>query len=114
MNLKARDVLDMAEKILEALDSLKDILIFPEDIVLNEKVIFTDDFTGDVRVCVIPCKEEITEKENVACMLDRLATITDNNGAEYLEILRKDYLEKNYSHFGLLALLEDMKREAGS
>ena len=113
MKLNAREVLDLTGKILDALDSLKDILIFPEDLVLNEKVIFIDDVEGTVRICVIPGKGEMTEKENIAFLLGRLGTVTDDRGAEYLEILKKEYLEKNYSHYGLLALTEDMKREAG-
>lgn len=113
MELTTRDVLDLVGRILDALDNLKDILIFPEDMVLNEKVIFIDDVTGKVRICVIRGNDDVTEKENVASLLDRLTALTDEKGAEYLDIFRKEYLERNYSHSGLLALLEDMKREAG-
>ncbi len=109
----AAEVLDLIGRIMDALDSLKDILIFPEDIILSEKVIFTDDVTGKVRICVIHGNCENGEKESVAYLIDRLKKITDLRGAEYLEILKREYLEHNYSRRGLLALIEDMKREAG-
>ncbi len=114
MDLSATEVLELAGMILDALDSLKDILIFPEEIILNEKVIFTDDVTGTVRICVMPGQVGRTERENVAYLIGRLREITDTRGSEYLELFIKEYLEKNYSHFGLLSLIEDMKREAGT
>ena len=113
LKYSATDVLDLVGRILDALDSLKDILIFPEEIILNEKVIFTDDVTGKVRLCVILGSGETGEKEKVAGLLERLTSLTDERGSEYLMIFRKEYMERNYSHAGLLALLADMKREAG-
>ena len=73
-----------------------------------------DDMTGKVKICVIACQEERSEKDSVAGLLDRMKDMTDERGMEYLEILKNEYLHKNYSHFGILSLIEDMKREAGS
>ena len=92
MELCAGPVLDICGRILEALDSLKDILIFPEDIALNEKVIFRDDVTGKVRICVIASQTKRTEKDNVSGLLERMKAMTDERGGEYLEILKREYL----------------------
>ena len=110
----ARELLTITGRIMERLDKLKDILIFPEDIVLNEKVIFLEEETGEIRFLIIPFHGKTSEKENVASLMERLKVTTDEKGADYLEIFRQEYLKRNYSIYGLLALLEDMKREAGS
>ncbi len=107
------NILELTGRIFRMLDELKDNLIFPEEIVLNDKIIFIDIKMRKTRICLIPEISGRTEKENVSYLLNDLKTLTDERGRAYMDVFIKDYETKRFSSAGILAFLEDLKREAG-
>ena len=109
----AKSVLELMGRILRMTEELKDYLLFPEDMVFSADVIYIDPYQRATRICVIPDSDEINEKERVSYLLNDLKKLTDERGKAYLDVLIKDYGTKRFSTPGILAFIEDLKREAG-
>ncbi len=107
------NVLELTGRIFKMLDELSNNLIFPDEIVLNDKIIFIDTGMRKTRICMIPEICERSEKENVSYLLNDLKPLTDERGRAYLDVLIREYSNKRFSTAGLLSFLEDLKREAG-
>lgn len=107
------NVLELTGRILRMTDELKDWLLYPQEMVLNTKVIFIDPDMRHTRICVIPVSSEKSEKENVSYLLDEIKELTDEKGRAYMDAFIRIYLDKPRGINALLSILEDMKKEAG-
>ena len=107
------NALELAGRIFSMLDELKDNLLFPDEMILNDKILFIDTGMRKTRICMIPDNSDRSEKENVSYLLNDLKKLTDERGKAYLDVLIKDYGTKRFSTPGILAFIEDLKREAG-
>ena len=107
------NILELTGRIFCMLEDLKDNLFFPEEMILNDKLLFIDTEMRKTRICLIPESGTRGEKENVSYLLNDLKKLTDERGKAYLDVLIKDYGTKRFSTPGILAFIEDLKREAG-
>ena len=108
----ASEILEITGECMRMLEELRDYLINPEDIILNEKVLFRTLNERKIKICLIPITEDVSEKENVSYLLKRLSVLTDERGKAYLNAFHKEFMKKNLSLNATLSLIEAMKREA--
>ena len=106
-------ILELTGRIIKMTEEMKDYLILPQETVLSKNVIFLDPFMRQTRICVIPVKTGVSEKESVSCLLEELKELTDSRGEAYLDVFIREYNRNHLKEEGLLSLLEDLKKEAG-
>jgi hypothetical protein len=108
------NLLELVGRIVKMTDELKDILIYPDEIVFSGKVIFIDPSVRMTRICVIPQnKEKVYPKENVSCLLKEIKELTDERGKAYMDVIIDRYINGDLSTDRMLGLIEELKREAG-
>ena len=108
------NILELTGRIIKMLEELEDILIRPEDIVLDTKVIFIDPVVRKTRICIIPSHtKEGSSKECVSYLLEELKELTDERGKAYLEVFMGEYKSRHLSVDALMSFIEELKREAG-
>lgn len=108
------NVLELTERIIKMIEELEDILIRPEDIVLNDKVVFIDPDIRKTRICIIPDQSaKRSGKESVSYLLEELKELTDERGRAYLDIFIKKYNRTHFSTDRLVEFIEELKKEAG-
>lgn len=110
-SIGAIEAVNLLGGVMECIFDLSDHLIWPEEYIINENIVFISD-TGEIKFAYIPDKNRIDLKIKVKEIYEKIFEKTNLTGKEYLEIIMRE-MESNKvnSKEKIIKLVNSIKEE---
>ncbi len=110
-NMSAFNILNIAERTLECIETCKDYLFFPDEYVLSIDTVYIKEDFKEAKLLYIPEKRTSGENGAVSYFIFSLKSLTTENGRTYLDTLGNMMECKNLRISRVIAFVEELKRE---
>ena len=110
-DVKAADILTVAERGLECAEICRDALIFPGEYVLSADTLYISDDFREARIAYIPEKRYISQEGALSCFIYSLKKHTTENGRTYLDTLGSMLEIQGVKIYRVISFIEELKEE---
>lgn len=110
-NLTAESVLNIAVRIIEAMEECCQYLIFPEEYVINSNTVYLDERYSKIKFTYIPDIDKLSFAKKFEGILMEMKALTTEEGSLYLDMLIELSGVENLSFLKLKALITRLLRQ---
>lgn len=110
-DIKAGDILTIAERVLECAEICRDALIFPGEYVLSADTVYISDDLTEARIAYIPEGRSMSEEGAISLFIYSLKKHTTENGRIYLETLGSMLEIKGLKLYKVIGFIEELREE---
>lgn len=110
-NIPAKEILTIAEKVLNLVENCQNYLLFPEEYILSSETIYIRDDYKDIKITYIPIDKKERQRNVLSYFIRSLRNSTTENGRTYLETLANLLDCEELKTERIIGFIEKLKQE---